>query len=181
MKLVPVFLNDSYTIDDEGNIDIILNPENKLKCKHSYKATFLKSDFKDRFKDYIPAIKACNVCYETVLYFEDGINIKEDTELKIDMEIFNLEHLQKWINVRVFMPDSWEINCGRNFAINLDQTHAGYGKERINLKITPHNIESAKTTVVFEISAEGRLTKTYIPVTLFNAPQEFRKIYDIIR
>lgn len=180
VKLVPVFLNDSYKIDEDGNIELILNPVDKLKCRHQYKATFLKSDFKDRFKDYIPSVKAGNMYSETALYFKDGINIKEETPLRIDMEVFNLEHIPKWINVRVFMPDSWEINSGREFSINLDQTHAGFGKEMVNLEIIPRNIKSGKTTIVFEISANARLMKTYIPVTLFNAPQNFRKIYNKI-
>lgn len=175
-KLMPVFLYEYYSMDDDGNILINTNCGNDLVSKNRYTATFYSESFRDRFKDFVPAVRAENMYSKTVIHCPDGINISDENEICFDLEIINKQPVQHWINIRLIMPDEWECSAGKEFAVNLDQPHAGFGREYVSIKITPHNISSAKTTIVFEVGSVSRLAKTYIQIPLFRAPQTFRKI-----
>ncbi len=174
-NIMPVFLSGFY---DVMNGNIAMNSTDDLVCKNKYRATFVPENFKDIFAGNTPTVTYENMFLKMLVHCKDGINVNEDQALGFELEALNLIPCQQWLNVRIFMPSEWECSAGREFAINLDQPHAGFGKEKVALEIIPHNITSAKTDIVIEISSVGKLGKMYIPLSLFRAPQEFRAIND---
>ena len=175
-KLMPTFLSEHYEIDDKGEIDISVCSKEKLACESVYKASFLSENFKDMFNSDMPVIRDENMYMKAAILCKDGINIADENAVEFDMELKNQLLCQQWLNIRIFMPEEWDCSIGKEFAVNLDQLHAGYGRETISFQIVPHNITSAKTTIVMEISSVGKLTNLYIPITLLRAPQDFRTI-----
>ena len=174
-NIMPVFLSGFY---DVMNGNIAMNSTDDLVCKNKYRATFVPENFKDIFAGNTPTVTYENMFLKMLIHCKDGIDVKEDQALGFELEALNLIPCQQWLNVRIFMPSEWECSVGREFAINLDQPHAGFGKEKVALEIIPHNITSAKTDIVIEISSVGKLGKMYIPLSLFRAPQEYRAIKD---
>lgn len=174
-NIMPVFLSGFY---DVMNGTITMNNTNDLICRDKYRATFVPENFKDIFTGDTPTVTYENMFLKMLVHCKNGINVNEDQALRFELEALNLIPCQQWLNVRIFMPSEWECSAGREFAINLDQPHAGFGKEKVYLEITPHNITSSRTDIVFEISSVGKLGKMYIPHSLFRAPQEFRVIND---
>ena len=128
------------------------------------------------FNSDMPVIRDENMYMKAAILCKDGINIADENAVEFDMELKNQLLCQQWLNIRIFMPEEWDCSIGKEFAVNLDQLHAGYGRETISFQIVPHNITSAKTTIVMEISSVGKLTNLYIPITLLRAPQDFRTI-----
>lgn len=175
-KLMPTFLSKHYDIEDNGSIEIVMQEKDKLMCKKVYKATFVSENFKDMLNVNMPVIRDENTYMKAAVHCKNGINIANEQAIEFYIEVMNRLLCQQWLNIRIFMPDEWECSAGREFTINLDQPGAGFGKEETSIKITPHSITAAKTTIVMEIGSVGKLTKMYIPIPLFRAPQNFREI-----
>lgn len=170
---MPIFM---YGLYDVFSGDITMCDSDKMMCKDKYRATFISENFRDIFSVNAPVMSFQNMFLKALLKCTDGINIEEEKPLGFTLETINLIPSQQWLNVRMFMPSEWECSAGKEFAINLDQPHAGFGRETVSFELIPHNITASKTEIVIEISSVGKLGKLYIPVSLFRAPQTFREI-----
>lgn len=174
-RLMPVFMGEYCDITAENGpkiefSEILYNDD----INDTFRAAVRKRYFNDIYGK-VPVLSKEIMALKTSVAFPDGINITPDIPLELEFRFENLIMKQQWLTVRVFMPDEWECSAGKKFALNLDQLHGGYGYEKAKITITPHNITEATTTVVFEISSNGRLSKLYLPILLINNPQELRK------
>ena len=172
-NVMPVFLRGAYNVSTG---DIEMNKPENLYCKSKYRATFVPENFKDKFENEVPQLMYENMFLKVMLHCPDGVNVVNDEPIHFELEAFNLIPCQQWLTVRVFIPEQWECSAGKEFAINLDQPHAGYGNEKVEFQIVPHEISAAKNDVIFEISSASKLSKIYIPLSLLRAPQKFREI-----
>jgi hypothetical protein len=115
-----------------------------------------------------------NVLVDVTLTYLDGINIREGEALRLAVDVTNRIPRQQWLNFRWFLPEGWDAPGGREFTVNLDQNHGGYGSLAFNMSICPHGISKAEYTVLLEIASQGRPSKMYLPLTFFNNPQVLR-------
>lgn len=174
--LMPIFMGPFCdTMNDDG-VSISLLDTKDLYCTSQKIAAFSSINFKDRFNRPNPSVSFENTFLHVMLNYESGIDIKENVPVIFNLDFFNLAKLQQWLNVKIIMPEDWTCSTSREFSINLDQLHGGYGYEVAQLSITPTNITKSKYTVVLEISSNARLSKLYIPITLISTPQSFRHI-----
>lgn len=173
-RLMPVFMGEYCDITAESGpkiefSEILFNDDiNDVLRACVYKRYF-------NTYDKTPALSKEITTLKTTVNFPNGINIAAETPIRLEFKFENLLVQQQWLSVRIFMPNDWECSAGRKFAVNLDQIHGGYGYEKASITITPHDISESITTIVFEISSNGRLSKLYLPVSLVNTPQEMRK------
>lgn len=173
-RLMPVFMGEYCDITAENGPELEFS---EILSNDDIHDTLHACVHKRYFNTYdkTPAFSKETTALKTTVSFPDGINIAAETPIRLELKFENLLVKQQWLSVRVFMPDDWECSAGRKFALNLDQIHGGYGYEKANITITPHSISEPITTVVFEISSNGRLSKLYLPVSLINNPQQMRK------
>ena len=173
-RLMPVFMGEYCDITAENGpkiefSEILFNDDiNDVLRACVYKRYF-------NTYDKTPALSKEITTLKTTVSFPNGINIAAETPIRLEFKFENLLVQQQWLSVRIFMPNDWECSAGRKFAVNLDQIHGGYGYEKASITITPRDISESITTIVFEISSNGRLSKLYLPVSLVNTPQEMRK------
>lgn len=117
-------------------------------------------------------ITQSNVLLDVTLCCRDGVTIREDTPVRFQMDLRNRLRKQQWLTCRWWMPDTWE--GVREFSVNLDSPHGGYGTESLEVSLTPHGLSKARETVILEIASLGRPSRLYLPVTLVNSPQILR-------
>jgi len=100
----------------------------------------------------------------------DGIDVKPEQPLRLKFEIRNLIARQQWLNFRWFaVPEDWEFSNGREFSLNLDQVHGGFGTSEFEMSVTPQTVDKPQYNIVLEVSSTRRLSKLYIPMTFVNA------------
>ena len=157
-NVMPAFLRGSYNVST-GSIE--MNKPEDLYCRSKYRATFVAENFKDRFENNVPELMYENMFLKVMLHCPDGVNVVNDEPINFELEAFNLIPCQQWLTVRVFIPEQWECSAGREFVINLDQPHSGYGKEKVEFQITTREISAAKNDVIFEISSASKLSRIY--------------------
>jgi len=166
-RLTPEFLGRNCDAMAEGGPQIVMAEGAGLFDNPA-------SGIKELLKKQPFGFRRANVLLDITLTYPDGINIREGEALRFTVDVTNRINRQQWLNFRWFLPEGWDAPGGREFAVNLDQDHGGYGSLAFNMSICPHGISKAEYTVVLEIASQGRPSKMYLPLTFFNNPQVLR-------
>lgn len=165
--LMPVFMGEYCDTMNEDGVTISILEGQELYEKPERFGNFTSVDFKERFgKD--KGVRWSNFLIDATVKYPDGVNIRNEQEFKLGFNIKNTIRKQQWLKFRWIMPEAWEVSTGREFSLNLDQQHGGFGIADFEVSITPHEISEAKYDVVLEIVSLGRLNRLYIPITLIN-------------
>lgn len=169
--LMPVFMGDYCNTMKEGGTVMELKEQEDLYDSKRRFGVMNSFDFKDELKAQPFGVRMENVLFRVTLNCIDGIDIKEGGELKFEIDIVNNLRRQQWLKFRWLMPQEWDVSGGREFSICLDQPHGGYGTAKAEVTLHPKEVKEAAYDIVLEISSAGRLSKMYVPLTLFNNPQ----------
>jgi len=168
-KAMPLFMGADCDVINENGVELTLNSGDDLFCKPAPHGMFSSIDFVDRLQGDPFALVFKNFLIEVGVQFVDGIDLKPGEPLRLKFNITNKQSRQQWLNFRWFAPEDWEFSNGREFSLNLDQPHGGYGLSEFEMSLTAPMVDKPKFDIVLEISSTRRLSKLYIPMTLTNA------------
>ena len=167
--LMPVFMGSFCdTMNDSGTTITLYEGDGLYNAPVKFGA-FSHIDFKERLFGEPMGVRASNVLADITVSFVDGINIRSEQELRLNIKIKNNIRKQQWLKFRWFMPEEWSVSTAKEFSLNLDQPHGGFGLAEFDAVITPTDISKAKYDIVLEAASEGKLSKLYIPITLINS------------
>ena len=174
-NLMPVFMGNYCDTMNEDGVEIMLNKTEDMydREKPFHGSQVVATTFCDKLKTQPHGISVHNVLFDTIVNCVDGINVKPNTDIKFEIRFKNNMHRQQWLNCRLIMPCDWTASTGREFSINLDQGHCGYVVADFETVINPgEDVNQASYDVVLEVTSNGYLNRTYVPIKLFNNPQK---------
>ena len=168
--LMPIFMGAFCDTMNEGGTLISLKEAGELYDQKMPLGVFGRTDFKDKLKSQPFGITMENVLFQITVNCVDGINIKDGREIKFVIDIINQIRKQQWLNFRWIVPSEWGVSTGREFILNLDQVHGGYGTAKAEVALLPQEISRPEYDIVLEVGSVGRSSKMYVPIKLLNDP-----------
>ena len=101
-----------------------------------------------------------------IAYDEDLVKIEENAGKKLRLTFLNKWYTPQYLQINLLnVPEEWEVKGGKSFCVGLEHWHGGVNYNSYDLEIIPRGIKDGVVSIVMEISANGRLSKNYIPLT----------------
>lgn len=162
-RLMPTFMEDSMSIDEEGTITLRVQEGDELYAPGYPNDNYSRSFHADRLclRAESPMLRV-NAMFDTAA-------VANDTPLEIELE-FIAKHPEyqhgDWMTLIWHMPPEWEAVGGRESAVvmrrywQLDQIY--------KTAIIPHALYGGRHDVTLEIRQEGNPSRLYIPFTFMN-------------
>lgn len=107
-----------------------------------------------------------------VRYDDKFVAVEEGVEKKLELTFRNNLYDPQYLVVRFLgLPEGWRITGGAEKAVSLENPHGGKGGKAfayLTVSIIPGELNRAKYSIAMEVSVNGRLTKSYVPITFIN-------------
>ena len=104
-----------------------------------------------------------------VTYDDTRVAVTDGTEKTLVLTFVNNLYTPQYLKLRYLgVPETWDVKGGREQCVGLEHWHGSSNVNSIDFSFTPHNLNSAKTEIVLEISVNGRGEKMYVPLTFFS-------------
>lgn len=164
-RLLPEFIGADFDWMKGEDAEIYCPQE--LMAVPRNKGVYARESFLDWLKIRRNGItESSQLCTVTVCV-EDGLHVEEGREKKIGIHLENNQNMPLWLTLRWLIPKGWEALPGKESALYLDHAHGGCCVTELTHCIIPGKQKKERYDLVLEISANGRLSRMYVPVTLF--------------
>lgn len=162
-RLMPTFMEDSMTIDEEGKVTLRVFEGGELFAPGYPNDAYSRSFHAERLclRAEGPMVRV-NALFDTA-------TVANDTPLEIELE-FIAKHPEyqhgDWLTLVWHLPAEWEAIGGRESAVVMRR----YWDEAqiFRTGVIPHGLCGGRHDITLEIRQEGTPTRLYIPFTFMN-------------
>ena len=164
-RLMPTFMDESVTFDEEGRISLQVCEGEEL-FYGGYRG------WPDERLARIEADRFCLHAESPMLAVDalfDTARVENDTLLPIDLVIahkFPCYQHGDWLTLVWHLPPEWEAVGGRESAVTM-RAYWQY-EQRFQTGIVPHELKAGCHYVTLEIRQEGNPSRIFIPFTFMN-------------
>lgn len=180
-RLMPVFMQEDCDIlHEEGTVLRLRDGDDLFDRSRLQKGRFLAPTFRDYLRDHANSYYCANPLLRVKLTCLDGLRVREGTPLRFRLDIRNQLWRQQWLQLHWDLPAAWEISCGRDCSINLDNFD-GVRQMHFDFSITAHQLDKAVYDPSLCIASQSRPGKLFVPLKLFVSPQMLPSVPDILK
>lgn len=166
-NLMPVFLLYYCDVLSENGMEIRMESGKRLMAQNKKTGVYDSVSFRDKLRNREYSVKRDGVIFNALLKYNDGMHIKPGREKKFSLTIINNIHCQQWLTAKWHVPEGWEVSPCVETAVCIDQEHGGTAVNHSEFTVTPYTITRGRNDLILELSSNGRVSKMFIPVTLF--------------
>ncbi len=164
IKLMPTFMHGFFSFDDNGEIELIM-AENLYDQPTEF-GPFEHICLRERLCfSSVSAIEE-NTYLKMRIEYDNDINIRENEEKNFKLILENKVREPYWLNVKWHVPEEWKVYPAKEMPIYVDHSHGGHAFNFSEASILPAELSKGKYEVLVEVSAIGRPSRLYIPLTL---------------
>lgn len=164
IKLMPTFMHGYFAFNDKGEIELDLS-EN-LADKATERGPFERIYLREELCVDSRCVTDENTILKMRIEYDKDINIRENEEKNFKIYIDNKVREPHWLNIKWHVPETWKVYPAKEMPLFIDQAHGGYALTEAAASIIPAEMDKGKYEVLVEVSALGRHSKLYLPVTL---------------
>lgn len=171
IRQVPLFLGADLcdTINAEHGFFIHVNEGEALKNHDVKKGAFDTVNFLDILQRQPFSLTADNTVFHTTVDLHEPPYIQAGCQKQITVKIVNQFLSQQYISLRWFLPDGFEVSPSVYTTLSLEQYHGNIGRASAEFTITaPEILTQPKYELLLELAANGRHTRSYIPIEFLN-------------
>lgn len=167
INLMPTFMHGNYEMDDNGQI--LFNEIKELSTGWKKTGTLTGTTLRQQLcSDSVSVRKHSAVFNVRGVYADGNLNVRQGEEKRIVLKFENNIRAPHWLQMKLYMPEDWSVNPGKEMSVFLDNRHGGDSLTEYSFDIIPGEINKSRYDLLLEIKASGRHTSVYLPIVLMN-------------
>ena len=173
IRQTPVFLGAELcdTVHSEHGFTIDAREGAELFNRSVRKGPFDTENFLDLLERQPFTVSAENTVFETTVALDGPPYLSAGDQKRITVKLKNQFLSQQFISLRWILPEGFTVSPSVFTSLSLEQYHGNIGRARAGYTITaPEVLTEPKYEAVLELSANGRHTKSFVPLVFLNMP-----------
>lgn len=128
------------------------------------------ADIKALLEEHKDTVRIHHMLYNVLIKFDETlVKISEEQPKIINIKFENMVYDPQYFTIRfIDVPTDWTLKNGVEHCVGVEQWHGGSNHNDIDIEFVPRNLKKGKYTLIMEISSNGRMAKSYIPLTFIN-------------
>lgn len=164
INLMPTFMYGKYSIDENGQFEF--NETDSIIPVPERTGVFDYAPPREIYGISPVHIRKSTPLFDIKVIYDGNINVSEGVPKKFEVIFKNNIHRQQWLEMKLHLPEEWGCAPSKKMCVNLNQFHGGSKITKTEFTLNPGIITEGRYDILLEISSCGRLTKTYVPITL---------------
>lgn len=167
IELMPTFMHGHYRIGEDGQF--LFREQAQLSDGRIKTGAITFSTLREQLCASSVCVRQSSPLFDVRLFYADGsmaFHSGEPKEFRLRFE--NKMRFHHWLQLKLHMPQDWQVDTGKEMSVFLDNRHGGEGVTEYTFRVTPGQVNSTRYDLLLEIHAAGRSCKVYVPFTLMN-------------
>ena len=169
LAVVPQFMGSSLCslLHDDCGYAVDTLEKDKLYKRENKRNIWVVEKLGD-VKEYQPfQVKYSHSMFDVILDYMGEPFIQEGKPKKFKLSFMSKKGRQDWVRIKWHNPAGWKVTPSEETSFLLYQFYHSYSE--IEFTVEADTLDKAKYEMLIEISVEGHLAKTVIPVVLLNS------------
>lgn len=166
LRLTPSFLGSGY-VDVLNGYVVEMREGDALYNRPQRVNAFYDRDFLKRLEQQPFTVEKTGAVYDLRLTYDGEPYVQPGCQKRFTLEVENKLFVQQWLEAKWYLPEGFVLSPGPAVSLSLEQFHCNLGFARKEFTLTlPQELTQSRYELVLEVSAVGRHTRVFLPVTL---------------